>query len=426
MFAIIAVALVSIAATLVGVALWRLTGSFREQKSYRFLKTPDLDSPEFIPTLASLAEAIPTAGCVTQVWTEIDAIQQARLDAIRSARRSVQFETYIMTPGRRSRELSEVLRAKAASGVCVRVLVDDYGTQTLPESYWRQLKNAGVEVRRFNAFDWKSPLSYLDRTHRKLLVIDGHRTLIGGAGISDLWDGRKEDETAWLDIEFQIEGPAVSILSKMFAHHWILTDGEADLTAPTWASDGKPGDRVMLAIAPGTHPTYRDSSILGLMQALVGSVRDRVWISSPYFIPSSSLRRALVAARKRGVDVRVLTMGSRSDKPLVRDAARERYGELLDGDVSIYEFAPSMMHAKMVLADDAWLNFGSANVDPRSLFHNEELNVIVEDRNLVDRVEAFFQSAFDRSQFVSRRSWKGRSLWKRIRGRVGLWFQWQL
>lgn len=423
------IALIAILLTLLAVTLWRLTGAFRQQASYRLLQPPPSTSKAFLSTLASLAEAIPTQGDISQVWTDIDRIQQTRLDAIAAAENVIQFETYIMNPGQRANDFADALIERAQAGVCVRLLVDAYGTHTMPPSYWHRLENAGAEIRRFNPFDWRSPFDYLNRTHRKLLTIDGKRALVGGAGISDLWDKRPDEPNVaepWCDIEFELRGTVVDILTQLFARHWLFANGVVDLNSGSWKCEDGVHDRSQMAVASGSNPTYRTSSMLGLMQTLACSAEKRFWIASPYFLPNKNLLQTLVQAKNRGVDVRVLTMGEHNDKPPVRIAARERYGPLLERDIEIYEYADSMMHAKLLLADDLWVNFGSANVDPRSLFHNEELNILVRDRHLAQQLDTFFKKAFEHSHQILRSDWRQRSLVERIQGRLGLIFHWQL
>lgn len=427
--ATLAIAIAASLLTLLALALWRLTGAFRRSSDYRLLKTPSLDSEAFVSTLASFAEAIPTRGEIAHIWTDIDEIQQVRLNAIASAQRSIQFETFMMDPGTRADAFAEAICERARAGVRVYLLVDDYGTENLPAAYWHRLENAGAEVRRFNPFHWRSPLNYLSRTHRKLLIIDGDRAFIGGTGISDDWDVRPGDRQVrepWCDLEFQVNGKAVDILCQLYARHWVFANGVVDLGDGTWECQNPEQNQSQMAIASGSDPTYHTSSILGLMQSLASSATHRFWISSPYFLPNANLIRTLVLARQRGVDVRVLTMGEHTDKPFVRDASREDYGKLLDREIDLYEYQPSMMHAKLILADESWVNFGSANVDARSLFHNEELNVLVRDRQIAARVEAFFKSAFDRSQRVLRGDWQRRPYRERLRGRLALIFRWQL
>ena len=166
-----------------------LRGAFRERIVYKVKNAPHPDEPQYPHTLASITNSFITNGIVTDFWNEPAQIQQARLDAIAKAQRTIDFETFFMTPGKRADDFAAALAERASAGVQVRLVVDDYGTKDISDKYWKRLRGAGVKVAFFNSFNWKAPLDYAGRTHRKLLLIDGEFGLVGGAGISDLWDG---------------------------------------------------------------------------------------------------------------------------------------------------------------------------------------------------------------------------------------------
>ena len=208
-----------------------LRGAFRDRLTYKVKHAPYPDDPQFPFTLASITNSFITNGIVTDFWNDAPAIQQARIDAISKARRTIDFETFFMTPGKRADDFAAALAERASTGVEIRLVVDHYGTKDISDSYWRRLRGAGIKVSFFNPFNWRAPLDYAGRTHRKMLVVDGEFALVGGAGISDLWDGiEKDDDTQpWLDVEMQIEGEIVEILEGVFSQHWTFGDGTADL-----------------------------------------------------------------------------------------------------------------------------------------------------------------------------------------------------
>lgn len=403
-----------------------IRGAFRAPVKYRVKDGPSPAEPRFPTVLASLSTSLMTSGTITQFWSQPDQIQAARLAAISAAQRTIHFETFFMTPGRRANDFAAALAERASVGVKVQLVIDAYGANALPKRYWQRLQAAGIRVVFFNRFDWRAPSNFAGRTHRKLLLIDGQVALIGGAGISDHWDG--DDQTSpWLDIEVRIEGEIVPVLEGMFIQHWTYSGGEANLRAETFRADPVQ-DKGLMLVTPGNNPTYRFSPIRALKENTIVAARQRIWLASPYLIPDRNSRELLIEAKQAGVDVRILTstLGN-IDKKYVYYAAYELYGDLLKNGIEIYEYLPNMTHAKMLLVDDQWVNIGSANFDPRSFFHNEELDLSTADPILQQAVEKVFEMAFTQSQCMSLKDWQHRSWWRhRLFGGVVRFIQWQL
>ncbi|MFY7805017.1 MAG: phospholipase D-like domain-containing protein [Limnoraphis robusta] len=402
-------------------------GVFRRRIHYKIFNFPSPTAPDFSPTVASLSDSFISSAEATKFWVKADEIQPARLNAIRCAQHRILFETYIMTPGERADAFATALIEKANSGVTVQVVVDSYGAKSVPERYWKNLELSGVEVRFFNPFSLRSPYDYLKRSHRKLLLIDDQIALIGGAGISDYWDGIPEqgDRAPWFDFEAQFEGPVVERLHGLFIQHWLDSGTTIDLGKNPLTQSSNQTLQTSLPtvlITSGEDPSYRDSSIRALYQMLVMSAQSRIWIASPYFLPFSNIQNLLIDAKHRGVDVRILTMGSKTDKPFVHYSARELYKNLLQEGIEIYEYQPSMMHGKAVLIDDTWVSMGSANFDPRSFWSNDELNVSTAQPFLCQNVENFLSNGFRESHCISYQEWKRRPLIQKIRGKVMLLF----
>ncbi len=367
-----------------------------------------------------------TTGCSTGFWIEADDIYAARIKAIQSAQQTIHFETFFMTPGKRVNEFAAAIAERATSGVKVQMIVDQYGVKSLPQRYWKRLQAAGVEIRFFNSFNWKAPIDYFARTHRKVLLIDGKVGLIGGAGVSDYWDGLKKigDTAPWYDFEMRFEGALIAALEGMFMQHWAYVEGTANLDPQIFNLEPE-SDQTYLVTA-GDDPSYRASSVKALFQTNIYAATKRVLISSPYFLPDKNLRQALIAAKKEGVEVRILTNGPQCDKKLVYYASCEIYRDLLAAGIEIYEYQPSMMHAKALLVDDCWVSTGSANFDPRSFFHNDELDVSTGEDQLVKNTEQLFLKGFSKSKCITMADWRNRPLWKRLVGRTVLFFQSQL
>jgi cardiolipin synthase len=403
-----------------------LAGTFRPTQQYHLTGIPP-SQPHFLMTVASLSDSLITAGEACQFWSDIDAIQQARLNLIEQAEDLIQFETFKMTPGQRADAFAEALCRQAIAGVKVQVLADSYGAKDLPPAYWHRLQRSGVEIRFFNPFQGRSPLDYLRRNHRKLLVIDQQVALVGGAGISDLWDGRdgKSGQVPWYDFEVQWRGAVVGLLTGFFWQHWLSAGGQVNL------HEHRPDQSLSttappVLITPGEEPSTGDSPIRSLFQLCILSAQKRLWIASPYLLPDTVTCRMLGSVCDQGVDVRILTMGPKSDKAYVYYTARERYGALLKQGIQIYEYQPSMMHGKIILIDQHWVSLGSANLDPRSFFHNDELNLCTDQPALISQVEDFFVAGWYQSQRIELPDWQKRPYQERAIGRLGNFLYWQL
>jgi cardiolipin synthase len=300
----------------------------------------------------------------------------------------------------------------------------------MPDSYWHNLRKIGVCLRFHNPFDWRNPVKNLQRNHRKLLIVDGIKALIGGAGISDRWDGKEKNSDnytdPWLDYEITLEGHTIDRLQGLFWQHWLDAGGIPDLTPIVYPL---PPYKVMeIMVTANENPSYQNSSIRSLFQTLTLGATQRLWLASPYFLPNYNICQAIIKAYQKGIDVRVLTMGKKCDKLYVHKAACERYNQLINIGIPIYEYQPSMMHAKLALIDDQWISFGSANFDPRSFFQNEELTLTLNDKEkaLLPKVENFFEKAFSDSQQITLSQWHKRNLKDRIIGQFWLLLYWQL
>ena len=452
-----------------------IRGAFRWRSLMHIDNAIAPTDPRFPLVIKSITGSLSTTGTITSFWGEPPDVQQARIEAIESAERSIHFETFMMTPGQRAQDFANAIARKASEGVQVQLLVDSFGSRTLPDKYWTRLRSAGVQVVLFNPFDWRAPANFAGRTHRKLLIIDGKRAMIGGAGISDLWDGseKSDDTRPWFDMELALTGEGVAVLAAIFQTHWQghrlqahrnesgVTAIDMDAVYPSTkekdseeqnskqqnslSQDSKKESReeksreeesreeesaesaAHILITASTKPSYRDSAIEILKQTLIASARHRVWLSSPYFLPNLSTRKLLIAAKQAGVDVRVLTTSVASDKKPVYYASYEVYGSLLEADIQIFEYQPSMLHAKMLIVDDSWANTGSANFDYRSFLHNDELDIVTDSPILFSNIEQMFEKGFANSDQIGLKQWQRRSWLKhRILGNAVRLMQWQL
>jgi phosphatidylserine/phosphatidylglycerophosphate/cardiolipin synthase-like enzyme len=334
------------------------------------------------------------------------------LEAIDAARESVLLEMYLVRSGVVVTRFVAALGEAVRRGARVCVIFDGFGALGLSRSDRRRLLQAGVELRFFNPLSLRKRLGNLMRDHRKLLVTDCRTAFVGGAGLTDEFapDARRGQ---WRELMVRIEGPVVADWQRAFARTWRRSGpGLALVGLPSCEpfADGAMG-RLSLSEA-------RQRSVLanGVVRRIDTAVK-RAWIMSAYFVPSRRFRKALRRAARRGVDVRLLVPGARTDHPWVRQAARRFYGKLLRNGVKIFEYQPSMLHAKAILCDD-WVSVGSSNLDRWSLRWNLEANQEVADARVANALAALFERDFSVSRALSRRYWRQRTWLDRLRENI--------
>ena len=331
----------------------------------------------------------------------------AMLEAIDAAQSSVLLELYLVRSGAITTRFIAALAAAARRGARVRVMFDAFGALRLARADRRRLAEAGVDLRLFNPLRLANRLGNLLRDHRKLLITDGCTAFVGGAGLTDEFAGGSHGP--WREVMVRIEGPVVADWHRAFARTWRRCGAELDVAAQACAAyaDGAAG-RLSLSEA-------RQRSVLanGVIRRIDGATR-RVWIMSAYFVPSRRFRKALRRAARRGVDVRLLVPGARTDHPWVRHASRRFYGRMLRNGVRIFEYQPHMLHAKVILCDD-WVSVGSSNLDRWSFRWNLEANQEVADPRFADVVAALFEADLRVSRAISRYHWRERTWLDRLR-----------
>jgi cardiolipin synthase len=344
----------------------------------------------------------PVPGNHVQLLIDGPCAYDAMQAVIAGANRWVHFENYIIRADTAGRRFAELLARRAREGVHVRVLYDGLGSWNTRRAYWRFLRQVGVEVRPFRPLSPVDLVSNLSRNHRKLVVADGARAVIGGLCIGCEWTGEHTPgEHAWRDTAVDIAGPAAAVLDQAFARTWEITGGRLpdEDVAGRVTPQGEAAVRVISG-EPGRERTYR---VIELLAA--GSI-NRLWITDAYLVAPPRLFQALQDAARDGVDVRLLVPGS-SDLPLVRNLSRIGYRELLRSGVRIFEWDGPMLHAKTIVADGRWTRVGSSNLNPSSLLGNWELDVLIEDPILAEAMERQFRLDVARSREVIRRPARG-------------------
>lgn len=320
------------------------------------------------------------------------AFYPAMLGAIRAARESVNFEMYVAVRSPQLDEFTEAFLERARAGVTVRLLLDAYGCAGWEKAQLTAMRAAGVEVRLHSPFKLWRPLRYNHRSHRRILVADGKTGFVGGAGIAYAWDGNAEDAQRWRDTMYQVTGPVVADLEKLFWENWTSAGGKRPgaSSAKSGAKPAQTQGRMLaqsVASSPGSAQETLGSSYVLAFQA----AREKILIEHSYFIPHKAVTRALLDARKRGVHVELLLPGPHTDMPLALPVARPAMKKLMAAGVEMHEYLPCMMHSKMVVVDGKLSIVGSGNLDSRSFFINDENNLHVLDAAFAAEQERMFE-----------------------------------
>jgi cardiolipin synthase A/B len=344
-----------------------------------------------------------------RLLADADEFFACMLQAIESASAHVLLEMYLVSSGALVTRFVAALAVAAGRGARVCVVFDGFGALGLSRHDRRLLTEAGVQLRFFNPLQLRKRLDNLLRDHRKLLLTDGRVAFVGGVGLTDEFAPGARGGP-WREQMLQIEGPVIADWQRAFARTWRRCGGELPLLeGPPCVpfADGAVG-RLALSEA-------RQYSVLanGVIRQIEGAA-SRAWIMSAYFVPSRRFRKALRRAARRGVDVRLLMPGARTDHPWVRQAARRFYGKMLRNGVRIFEYQPRMLHGKMILCDD-WVSVGSSNLDRWSFRWNLEANQEVADARFADSAAALFEVDFGASRELSRRYWRQRAWLDRLR-----------
>ncbi len=330
----------------------------------------------------------------------------AMLRAVRGATRSITFETYIYWSGDIGREFADALIERSRAGIPVHVLIDWVGSQKMEEQLLTEMTDAGIEIKRYHPLHWYHLARMNNRTHRKLLVVDGKVGFTGGVGIADIWEGDAQDPDHWRDSHYRIEGPAVAQMQAAFLDNWIKTSGEVlrgEAYFPQLAAVGDARGQVFTSSPTGG----ADSMLLMYLMAISSSVKT-IDLSAAYFVPDELTRVALIVALQRGVRVRVIVPGEHIDTEVVRKASRAGWGELLAAGATIHEYESTMFHCKMMVVDGLLVSVGSTNFDMRSFRLNDEANLNIYDAQFAKDVTAVFEQDLKRAKQVTLEMWTHR------------------
>ena len=378
-----------------------------KQIHYELAHRFSVEDPQFLRCMGQLLGPGILPGNRITALQNGDQIFPAMLNAIRGAQETITFETYIYWSGEIGKQFSEALSERARGGVKVHVMLDWAGSGKFKAKYLEELKAAGVEVELYHPLSWYNLARINNRTHRKLLVVDGRIGFTGGVGIADLWQGNADSQDHWRDSHYQIEGPAVAQLQAAFTDNWIKTRAQVLFGSHYFPELKSVGG----SLAQGFKSSRGEGSeSVRLMYLLsIASAIKNIRLQAAYFVPDKLAIQTFVSAGERGVKIEIIVPGPHMDAKIVQSASRSLWGVLLDAGVEIYEYQPTMYHCKVLVVDDVWVSVGSTNFDDRSFRLNDETNLNIYDAAFAAEQVKVFDQDKDRSRLITRSELKNRS-----------------
>jgi cardiolipin synthase len=410
------IALVAVVLTLMVAFIVRNASVGERHITRKLERLYSADDPQFARSMSVLLGPAILDGNRVQTLVNGVEIFPAMLSAIRGAQRTITFETYIYWSGSIGQDFARALADRARAGVAVHVLLDWIGSMKMEEHLLQDMTDAGVQVERYHKPHWWRMAWLNNRTHRKLLVIDGAIGFTGGVGIADQWRGNAEDPEHWRDTHFRVEGPVVAQIQAAFMDNWIKSSGNVlhdERYFPKLQVRGEQPAQMFTS-----SPTGGTDSMLLMYLMTITAAQRSIYLANAYFVPDDLAINALVAASRRGVNVRIITPGPSIDSEVVRVASRARWGELLEAGVQIAEYQPTMFHVKSMVVDELVVSVGSTNFDNRSFRINDEANLNVFDAALALRQIEIFGADWKKSKPVTLDAWQRRPLREKLLERI--------
>ncbi|MFM0225625.1 cardiolipin synthase [Paraburkholderia dipogonis] len=370
------------------------------------------DDPQFLRSMGLLLGPPVISGNRFEMLLNGDRIFPSMLEGIRSARHTITFETFIYWSGEIGEQIAQALADKAREGIAVHVLLDWVGSSKMDKHYLNLLRDAGAEVIQYHKPHWTGLGRMNDRTHRKLLVIDGHIGFTGGVGIAPEWTGHAQNEKHWRDTHFRVAGPVVGHMQAVFMDNWVKATGNV-LHGPGYFPDVESmGDGLAHMFSSSPSGGSDDMQLMYLMA--ITAATHSIHLASAYFVPDKLTINAIVEAAKRGVKVQIIMPGKRIDTHTVREASRACWGDLLRAGVEMYEYQPTMFHCKLLVVDEYLVSVGSTNFDNRSFKLNDEANLNIYDRDFAKQQTAVFADDIKKSQQITLEAWMHRPFTEKL------------
>jgi cardiolipin synthase len=372
----------------------------------------EVGDPVFVATLAAYTGAPVVGGNQIDVLLNGDDIFPAKLEAIRAAKKTINYAQYVFEEGEPSDELVRALAERCRAGVRANVLLDAVGAIGMPAAYREMMVDAGCRVETFRPLSPFALDRVNNRNHRRILVVDGRVGVTGGSGTSGKWSGNGRAEGHWRDTDVRIKGPVVEQLQGAFAENWleatsIALGGDDYFPRPLERSGNAEAQAVRSSPAGG------GTAMSALFLLAIASARHSIYITNPYFVPDDQILETLVQAAHKGVRVVVLLPGA-IDHNIVRQASRSELGRLMQAGIEIYEYRAAMLHAKTMVIDGVWATVGSTNLDRRSFALNDELNLVAYDETIARRLERVFQQDLSHSRKLTYDGWRRRGVLSRM------------
>jgi cardiolipin synthase len=372
-----------------------------------------LEDPRFLQELGVLLGPPFLQGTQVRALLNGDAIFPPMLAAIRAAKVSITFETYIYWSGDIGRTFAEALAERARQGVKVHVLLDWVGSAKMDDSLVAVMTQAGVQIRRFHPPHWSHLGRLNNRTHRKLLVVDGRVGFTGGVGVASPWTGHAQDPAHWRDTHFEVLGPVVAQMQAVFIDNWIKVTGDV-LHGPDYFPALAPAGMAAAQMFSSSPSGGSESMQLMYLLAITAASRS-IDLSAAYFVPDALTLQALLEAMQRGVKLRIIVPGEHIDSEAVRSASRATWGPLLAANAVIAEYGPTMYHCKVMIVDGLLVSVGSTNFDNRSFRLNDEATLNIVDKAFASVQTATFEADLAKSRQVTYAQWLARPLQERLK-----------
>lgn len=342
-----------------------------------------------------------------------DEIFAAMLEGIRSAQYTVDMMTFVYWKGDIAREFAQALAERAGEGVRVRLLLDGFGSRLIEADQLEAMERAGVQVAWFRKPLYLSPLKQNHRCHRKVLVVDEETAFTGGVGIAEEWCGNARNEHEWRDTHVQVRGPAVDGIAAAFAQNWAECHDDLFDDRDRFIEHSPHGNSIVQVVRGSASFGWQDMQTL--FRVMIESAEERFRLSTAYFSPDSYFIELLCAAARRGVEVEILLPGPHTDKRVCQLAGQHFYEDLTACGVKIYQYQPTMMHAKVITVDRVAALIGSTNFNRRSLDHDEEVMLAVLDQDFTTTLDEHFDQDVAVSELIAEGRWKKRSLAQHVR-----------
>jgi len=396
---------------------WYAADSLRHRREgafgYDLAESVPVDSPEFLRTAEALTGAPISHGNEAELLINGDQIFPAFLETISAAQRTLNVQTYIYWRGGIAREVAGAICARAKDGVKCKVILDALGAAKMDSALIEDMEGAGVDLIRFRPPKPYAVRRVANRTHRRLLIADGRVGMTGGVGIAAEWTGNAEDPDHWRDTHVRVRGPVVRGMQGAFAENWLEGTGEL-LAGEEYLPELEPLDDDGPMQLVRSSAKVGDTNVEALYYLAIASARHSMDLTAAYFVPRPAFTDAVVETARRGVQVRVLVPGPHIDKGLVRVAGRATYKTLLDAGVRIFEYQPTMLHAKSLVVDGAWASVGTVNFDNRSFQLHDEVTLCVWDEAFAKALGEAFERDLERSEEIDAGRWGGRPARRRV------------